>query len=65
VDRSRLANFTGLPAISVPCGLTQAGLPVALQFVGRRFEDAALIAIARRFAGSERDWEPRHPPLAT
>jgi aspartyl-tRNA(Asn)/glutamyl-tRNA(Gln) amidotransferase subunit A len=64
VDRNRLGNFTGLPAISVPCGLTQAGLPVALQFVGRRFEDAALIAIASRLAESQRGWEPRHPPAA-
>ena len=64
VDRNRLGNFTGLPAISVPCGVTRTGLPVALQFVGRRFEDAALIAIARRFSESERDWQPRHPPVA-
>ena len=64
VDRNRLANFTGLPAISVPCGLTPAGLPVALQFVGRRFEEAALIAIAGRLGESGRDWEPRHPRVA-
>ena len=63
VDRNRLGNFTGLPALSVPCGVTRTGLPVALQFVGRRSEDGALIAIARRFFESERDWQPRHPPI--
>src|SRR5438445_415834 len=57
------ANLIGLPSISMPCGVTQAGLPVALQFVGRRFEEARLIAIAARFFETERDWQRRHPPV--
>lgn len=64
VDRNRFGNFTGLPAISVPSGITQNGLPVAVQFVGRRFDDARLLAIAQRFAGNLRDWQPGHPPVA-
>jgi aspartyl-tRNA(Asn)/glutamyl-tRNA(Gln) amidotransferase subunit A len=63
VDLNRPGNFTGLPAISMPCGTTQAGLPVALQFVGRRFDDARLVAIADRFSEAVSDWQPRHPPL--
>ncbi len=63
VDRNRFGNFTGLPAISMPCGITQNGLPVAVQFIGRRFADAQLIAIAQRFAENQRDWQPRHPPV--
>lgn len=63
VDRNRFGNLTGLPAISVPCGITRDGLPVAVQFVGRRFEDAQLIAIAQRFAEAQRGWKPRHPPI--
>ncbi|MFT7462831.1 MAG: Asp-tRNA(Asn)/Glu-tRNA(Gln) amidotransferase A subunit family amidase [Pseudohongiellaceae bacterium] len=39
-------NFTGHPAISVPAGLTADGLPVGLQIVGRRFEDATVLAVA-------------------
>ena len=62
VDRNRLGNLTGLPAISMPCGVGQNGLPAALQFVGRRFEEARLIEVARRFSESERDWQPKHPP---
>ena len=63
VDMNRPGNFTGLPAISVPCGVTQAGLPTALQFVGRRLDDARLIAIADRFSEVARDWQPKYPQL--
>lgn len=64
VDRNRLGNLTGLPAISVPCGLTRDALPVALQFVGRRFDDARVIAIGQRFAEAAGDWASRHPMLS-
>jgi aspartyl-tRNA(Asn)/glutamyl-tRNA(Gln) amidotransferase subunit A len=63
VDRNRFGNLTGLPAISMPCGITQNGLPVAVQFIGRRFADTQLIAIAQRFAENQRGWQPRHPPV--
>ena len=33
-------TVTGLPAISVPCGFTRSGLPVGLQIVGRRRQEA-------------------------
>ena len=64
VDLNRPGNLTGLPAISIPCGLTSEGLPVAVQFIGRRFDEGRLLAIARSFSESERDWQPRHPPAA-
>ena len=40
-------TLTGCPAISLPCGLTQDGLPVGLQLVGRPHGDAELIGMAR------------------
>ncbi len=40
------ASFLGLPALSVPAG-THDGLPLAVQLVGRRGDDAALLALAR------------------
>lgn len=63
VDLNRPGNFTGLPAVSLPCGATQGGLPVALQFVGRRFEEARLLAIAHRFSETVREWKSRRPPV--
>jgi Asp-tRNA(Asn)/Glu-tRNA(Gln) amidotransferase A subunit family amidase len=36
-------TVTGLPVISVPCGFTKSGLPVGLQIVGRRRQEAAVL----------------------
>jgi aspartyl-tRNA(Asn)/glutamyl-tRNA(Gln) amidotransferase subunit A len=42
-------NVTGQPAASVPCGRDSDGLPVGLQIVGRRGEDALVLRAARAF----------------
>jgi aspartyl-tRNA(Asn)/glutamyl-tRNA(Gln) amidotransferase subunit A len=41
-------NLTGHPALSMPCGLSEGGLPIGLQLVGRWHEDGYLLAIAAR-----------------
>ena len=41
------ANLTGLPAISLPCGVGDGGLPIGVQLMGRRFEEAMLFKAAR------------------
>jgi aspartyl-tRNA(Asn)/glutamyl-tRNA(Gln) amidotransferase subunit A len=46
---TRPFNVLGLPAISVPCGETSAGLPVALQIAASAGKDAQLLAFARTF----------------
>ncbi len=43
-------NLSGLPAASVPCGLTPAGLPVGLQIVGKRAADQEVLRAAATFA---------------
>jgi len=42
-------NLTQQPAASIPCGLTRDGLPVGLQIVGARYQDALVLRAARAF----------------
>ncbi|MCL6444094.1 MAG: amidase [Alicyclobacillus sp.] len=54
-------NFSGLPAISLPCGLTSDGLPVGLQLVGPRNGDAKLLAIAAQVEAALPRWQALAP----
>ncbi len=56
-------NLTGQPAASVPCGFTRNGLPIGLQIVGRRFDDATVLRAAAAFERI-RPWASQRPPLA-
>jgi aspartyl-tRNA(Asn)/glutamyl-tRNA(Gln) amidotransferase subunit A len=55
-------NFTGQPAISVPCGFTRQGLPVGLMLAGAMFEDATVLQFAAAFERATA-WHDRHPRL--
>ena len=52
-------NLTQQPAISVPCGLTRAGLPMGLQIVGPMFGDALVLRAARAFESVQPVARPR------
>ncbi len=52
---------TGLPAISVPCGFTQEGLPVGVQIVGRHHDDIGVLQLAHAFEEATGFWEIRPP----
>jgi amidase len=56
-------SLVGLPAITVPCGLTRTGLPVGLQIVGRRRQEAAVLRAAAAFEAAA-PWAGRIPPVA-
>jgi aspartyl-tRNA(Asn)/glutamyl-tRNA(Gln) amidotransferase subunit A len=53
-------NLTGQPAISVPAGWTEDGLPVGLQIVGRRHADRTVLAAAAAFEAAC-PWRDRRP----
>jgi aspartyl-tRNA(Asn)/glutamyl-tRNA(Gln) amidotransferase subunit A len=46
---NRPANLAGVPAVSIPCGLTPGGLPVGIQFIGGLGEEHKLLGLASRF----------------
>jgi len=55
-------NATGQPALSVPNGFSKAGLPLALQIVGRQTDEVTIIGLAAQFEKA-RPWKDQHPPL--
>lgn len=52
------ANLIGLPAISLPCGVTEDGLPIGLQIIGRPFAEATVLRAARAYEAVT-DWGGR------
>ena len=54
------APLAGLPALSIPCGFDDAGLPVGLQLTGNYFSEAALLGVAHRYQQAT-DWHLRVP----
>jgi aspartyl-tRNA(Asn)/glutamyl-tRNA(Gln) amidotransferase subunit A len=58
---TRLASYLGLPALSVPAGLSANGLPCALQLVGKMFDEATILRVG---ASYERETGPLGMPTA-
>jgi aspartyl-tRNA(Asn)/glutamyl-tRNA(Gln) amidotransferase subunit A len=58
-----LGNVAGLPAISVPSGFGERGLPTAIQFVGRAGAENAILAAARAYQ-ERTDWHTKRPEIA-
>jgi aspartyl-tRNA(Asn)/glutamyl-tRNA(Gln) amidotransferase subunit A len=57
---ARSFNVTGLPAATVPCGLTAGGLPMGLQVAGRPFDEATVLRIAHAYEQAA-GWGARRP----
>jgi len=53
-------DLTGSPALTMPSGFTKTGLPIAIQFVGRHFEEDILIRAGHAYQ-RETDWHNQHP----
>lgn len=56
------ASLAGLPAISVPCGLSGKGLPIGLQLVGRLFEENIVLRAAYAYEQAT-NWRSKRPVI--
>ena len=61
---TRAANYLGACALSLPAGLSRAGLPIGVQLMGAPFADATLARIGQAFQ-RETSWHVRTPDLHT
>ncbi|MEE8443629.1 MAG: amidase, partial [Dehalococcoidia bacterium] len=59
---TRPFNVTGMPAISVPCGFDDRGLPVGLQIAGKPFDEATILRLAYAYEQAT-PWHTRRPSL--
>jgi aspartyl-tRNA(Asn)/glutamyl-tRNA(Gln) amidotransferase subunit A len=60
-------NLAGLPALALPCGVSEQGLPVGMQLIGPAFSEAALLRAGRLYekqSGFARPTPPALPPEA-
>jgi aspartyl-tRNA(Asn)/glutamyl-tRNA(Gln) amidotransferase subunit A len=58
---TRPGNLTGQPAVSIPCGFSSDGLPVGLQLLGRKFDEATVLRIANAYEYTT-SWHKQFPP---
>lgn len=56
-----VANLSGLPGMSIPCGFDADGLPMALHLVGRPWDEQGVLDAAMQFQ-RETDWHTQRPP---
>ena len=54
-------DFAGLPTISLPCGLSETGLPLSLQLVGHALAEPLLVQAGDAYERAT-DWHNLHPP---
>jgi len=55
-------NLTGNPALALPTGFDDDGMPLAMQIVGKQFDEAMIYRIAAAYEGAT-NWHQRRPPL--
>lgn len=61
IDLTSFGSVAGIPAISVPTGFGQHGLPTAMAITGPSFREAELVALAHEYQ-TRSDWHQRRPP---
>jgi aspartyl-tRNA(Asn)/glutamyl-tRNA(Gln) amidotransferase subunit A len=56
------ANLAGIPGMSVPCGFSNAGLPIGLQLMGKHFNEEMLLKVAYNFQQAT-DFHKKKPSI--
>ena len=59
---TRPYNINGFPAISVPCGFSDDGMPIGLQLAGRPFDELTVLRAAHAYEQAN-EWHSRRPPI--
>jgi aspartyl-tRNA(Asn)/glutamyl-tRNA(Gln) amidotransferase subunit A len=59
---TRAFNLNGFPAITVPCGFSEEGLPIGLQLAGRPFDEETVLRAAHAYEQAT-EWHKRRPEL--
>ena len=54
------ANLAGIPALSLPCGFDNKGLPIGLQVLGKPWAEEMVLRVARAYE-KETEWHTRWP----
>jgi len=55
-------NLAGVPGISIPCGFTQSGLPIGMQFIGRHFDEETILRVAFAYEQAT-EWHKKKPTV--
>jgi len=63
-DNLLLTNLTGHPCVVLPNGFDEGGHPVSISFIGRLYDEATLLAVAKAYQDAT-DYHEQHPPLFT
>lgn len=56
-------NITGAPALSLCCGYTETGLPLAMQIIGKRWDDSTVLRVADAYEKNT-SWRQRRPLIS-
>jgi hypothetical protein len=57
-------NLAGVPALSLPCGFTPAGLPVGMQLIAKPFGEETLFRVGQAYEQAT-EWHKREPEIAS
>lgn len=60
---TRVANLTGFPSISLPCGFSSHGMPIGMQLMAKSFDESTAIRTAHAYEKAT-NWHERHPNLS-